>query len=260
MLSFRNKLVAYAVITVSVFAAILIDHHTLASARAEVARAAFAAANARALADTTRDVARDNKAIAAMLGDSLRMAQRQVQQVAQTRDSVDTALGLERTARYGAEASVDSLQQVLVASRSVSAGDSAKGAGETRHFTFALRQAPYTIAAHVEVPPSLDTARLSLQIALDSASVRVRLSCAKPNEHGVRAASIEAVTPAWVHVRLDAVEQAPELCASPALAPRAPGRPFVQFRKLMLGAGRIVPVNGTAGWGLFVGAGLAIGG
>src|SRR5690349_24402435 len=104
--------------------------------------------NRSAARDTTRDVARENARVAKLLGDSLRIVQKEVMQVAQRRDALDAALGRERTARYAATAVVDSLERVVAASDSVVRDPRT----DTRVAHFDVRQAPYTIAADVVLP------------------------------------------------------------------------------------------------------------
>jgi hypothetical protein len=84
----------------------------------------------------------------------------------------------------------------------------------------------------------------------------LRLSCEAPNADGIRAA-IAAAAPRWACVRFNRIEQAPELCASPAIADAAHPR-RARFIPLVIGLGTTLATHGGAGWGLFVGAGVAL--
>jgi hypothetical protein len=97
-----------------------------------------------------------------------------------------------------------------------------------RRASFALRQPPYTVAAQVEFPQPPDTARMWMRVALDPIPIAARVVCSAPDRNGIRSASAVASSPLWVNVRLDRLEQSPELC-------------------------------GAAGVGWFVGTGLVIG-
>lgn len=133
------------------------------------------------------------------------------------------------------------------------AADSARS---TRGATFELREEPYTISASVEMPPPPDSATLSIRVALDPIHIDARLSCAAPDDHGIRSASIAAASPKWASVRFDRVEQSAELCASPALTP-ASHRSFIEFRRLMIGVGEVRTAGGQWTVGAFIGPGFA---
>jgi hypothetical protein len=189
-----------------------------------------------------------------VLGDSLRAAERQVVQVAQTRDALDRALGRERIARYALTTRMDSL------ARTVSAVSVRDSLGDVRRAHFATRDAPYTVVADVTMPVPPDSARIALTVAIDSIPIGVRVGCAPPNADGIRTASIVATAPVWARVRLGRVEQSPELCASPARRVERSARGGAHLTPLVVGLGRVVTQGGAMGWGLFVGVGLAFGG
>jgi hypothetical protein len=69
----------------------------------------------------------------------------------------------------------------------------------------------------VTLPAFPDAARLDLRVALDPILVEARVTYSAPNEQGIRRAHVVASTPSWAALRFDRVEQAPDLCASPAL-------------------------------------------
>ena len=113
------------------------------------------------------------------------------------------------------------------------------------------RQAPYTVAAHVEMPAVPDSVRLSLTVALDPIHLTARLGCAAPDTHGIRSASIVASSPPWATVRFDSVEQSPAVCATGSVARRDRWRTTP-----VAGAGWVVGAGGRARWGLFLGLGI----
>jgi hypothetical protein len=239
-------------LAVALLATVRVEERRVGKEKARVTTLALQAVNATAERDSTRDVALRNAEVAAQLGDSLRIAERLVVQVAERDDALDQALGHERRARYRLTAAVDSLSQVA---RAASFVDASTGTREAR---FDLRQAPFTIAANVAIPAPPDSARLAIGVVLDSIPVDVRLGCAAPDGDGIRSASIDAVTPAWASVRFQRVEQASELCASPGLteASRRPERQFA-FTPLTVGFGRALSLDGRWSWALFLGGGFS---
>jgi hypothetical protein len=120
-----------------------IEEWRLGAQRRRTAAAMLVLSNNNAERDTTRDVAIQNARVAKLLGNSLRMVEKQVVQDSQKRDALDGALGRERVARYAATAVVDSLARV------VSAHDSA--VRDVRFAAFHVRQQPYTIDAELEL-------------------------------------------------------------------------------------------------------------
>ena len=86
-------LVAALVLTVR------IEEWRLAAQRRRAAAVMVAESNRSAERDTTRDVAVESARVARLLGDSLRLVEKQVVQVSSKRDAIDRALGRERVAR-----------------------------------------------------------------------------------------------------------------------------------------------------------------
>ena len=169
-----------------------------------------AESNRSAARDTTRDVAMENARVAKLLGDSLRLVEKQVVQVVEKRDAIDRALGRERVARYEATAVVDSLERVVSAADSV-VRDASR---EVRVARFDVRQEPYTIVADVALPPPPDSAKMRVKVAVDAIPIEARVTCAEIFE-GSRVAAVSVRTPAWVNVRIGTVSQSPEVCAVP---------------------------------------------
>lgn len=251
----RTAAAIVAALLVCLIAALSIEEHRVASEQTRAAKAALGLTNAIAERDSTRNAAAENQKVARLLGDSLAIVERHVVQVEQKADALDDALGRERVARYAANASVDSLTRILGAP--VRADSSARfRAG--RHAMFELRKAPYTVHAEVTMPSAVDSVYLALRVALDTAHVEARVSCAPADANGIRAASVEAETAPWLAIRLGRVEQSPEVCASPALRDARRRGLHVSLNRLLIGGGLVAPARGGVTWGLFVGSGLAI--
>lgn len=253
MLTRRSALVAGLACAVLAVATIGVQEHKIHGLEADGAQLALKETNDSAARAKTVEISAV-PAIARAAGDSSHVFQRLAVQTAQQPDAVDRALRMTRLALDSANFRIDSLQRVVASNASVTEDSTS----HVRRASFNLRQAPYTVAAAVELPAAPDTARLDLRIKLDSIPVVARLSCAPANERGIRAAAIEAQTPRWAAVSFTHVEQSPDLCASPALAGSG-RRSLLKFKPLVIGAGRIVEPDGTSRWGAFIGAGFAIG-
>jgi hypothetical protein len=242
-----------AALSLALALTISIEQHRLQTERVRFATAALQATNTAAMRDSTVDVATTNRRIATLLGDSLRLVKKQVVQVAQTRDAIDKALGNERRANYAMTARIDSIQRTATAPVVASTATP-----QVRHADFALRQAPYTVTAAVDVPAPPDSAQLTVGIALDSIPLGVRVTCAPPDGNGIRTASVAATMPRWASAKLQQVEQSPELCASPALVRSKTSRRWFRFAPLVAGVGRTVSANGSGEWAAFLGTGILI--
>ena len=244
-------LVAALVLTVR------IEEWRLAAQRRRAAAVMVAESNRSAERDTTRDVAIENARVAKLLGDSLRLVERQVVQVAEKRDAIDRSLGRERVARYAATAVVDSLERVVAAADSV-VRDASR---EVRVVRFDVRQEPYTIVAEVEVPPPPDSAKMRVKVAVDAIPIEARVTCAEIGS-GARDAAVSVRTPAWVNVRIGTVSQSPDVCMAPVRAPvfwrgLSSIVGFVSPR-LVAGAGRAWSTDGRGRWAVFAGVGIAL--
>ena len=198
----------------------------------------------------------------AVLGDSLRAAQRRAVQVAQRADKLDAALRLERAARERLEASV-------VAVRSTVRSDTVyltRGVGvrrasgdSVRRAAFDLRREPYTVHADVSVPEPPAQGRMDVSVELDALALDVRVSCSPERSEAVRPASVTVVGPAWASIQLGTMEQAPPVCAVPAArtesAVRNAVRSFVSRFGLSIGYAAARTPNGS----VFAGPGLTVG-
>ena len=152
-------------------------------------------------------------------------------------------------------ASIAPVQQTLIAPAAADSGDTLAARRRAR---FALRAPPYTVVAGVDIPARPDTARLNLHVTLDAIPFVARLTCSAPNADGIRTASLLATTPPRATIRFGRLEQSPDLCASPALVRAAPRR-LVALSPLVVGAGRVFGPASRGTWGVFVGAGVAVG-
>jgi hypothetical protein len=244
-------LVAALVLTVR------IEEWRLAAQRRRAAVGMLAESNRSAERDTTRDVALQNARVARLLGDSLRLVEKEVLQVAQKRDALDAALGRERAARYAAIVVVDSVERLIAAANAAIPAPGFAASREVRAARFDLRQEPYTIIANVAMPPPPDSATLQVKISVDPIAIVARVTCADIGS-GAREASVSVETPAWVRVRLGTVSQTPDVCA------RSPAResflrwPRLATRRLVLGVGRAWGVDRQGRWAVFIGTGIAL--
>jgi len=238
----RRGLVApFALIIVLVLAlgvAISVEESRLNALGAKADSVALVASNLVAARDSTRDASLENARVAKIAGDSLRIVEKRVLQVKQSRDALDEALQRERKATYAFSTNLQS----LTAERSTASSgrSSAK---------FHIRDEPYTVDADVSLPPTPDSATLRLHIALDSLAMRLRVTCKSSND-----ASVVVETPPWVHVTLGNLSQDPGVCEPPRVQARNSGRWRL---RPVLGAGRVFAPM-TNAWGMFVGLGLTL--
>ncbi|HEX5970489.1 MAG TPA: hypothetical protein VFY85_01100 [Gemmatimonadaceae bacterium] len=248
----RTSWMAVAGLIVALALTVRVEEHRLDRAERRAQALALQAVNVAAERDSTRNVATTSRRIAELLGDSLRVAERLVVQGAQRADALDRALGRERKARYQMVAAVDSL------SRAAANAAVVQGSDEVRRARFDVRQAPYTIDADVAIPAPPDSARMAIDVALDAIPVDLRVGCGTPDRHGIRAATVDAVSPQWATVRLERLEQLPEVCASPAVSASAKrGERQFAFTPLTAGFGRALSLDGRWSWALFLGGGFS---
>ena len=248
----RTSWMAVLGLALALVVTVRVEEGRVGKERARVTELALQAANVTAERDSTRDVALTERKVAEVLGDSLRLAERLVVQAAQHGDALDRALGQERRAKYELAATLDSLSRVVASANVTEAND------DVRRARFDVRQAPYTIAADVTIPAPPDSARMEVDVTLDSIPVDLRMGCSAPDQDGLRTATVDAITPRWATVRFARLEQAPELCASPALA-RSVNRPARRpaFHPLVVGFGPTLNLTGTWAWALFLGGGFS---
>ena len=253
-MSLRARLVGLLLIVSALVAAISIERTRLQSARRAAIVAAFRTSNAIAERDTTRLVVARSRALATVLGDSLRLFQRKVLQLTQHGDALDRALGAERSGRYQLTTVIDSLHL------SATARVTRDAPTEHRTSHLHLLHPPFTIDVELTLPDSSSTSAeldtlvvFDLHVVLDTLPLGLRLSCGAEDQFGIRAASIEATAPPWATVRFSHVEQAPEICSPRAV--RTLTREHFHGMRPLLGVGRSITPAGN--WGLFLGLGVA---
>jgi hypothetical protein len=244
-------LVAALVLTVR------IEEWRLAAQRRRAAAVMLAESNRSAERDTTRDVAMQNARVAKLLGDSLRVVEKQVVQSVQRRDALDVALERERAARYAAVAVVDSVERLIAAVNSAVSARDVSDSREVRRARFDLRQEPYTIVADVAMPPPPDSAALRVKVAVDPIPIVARVTCSDLGT-GAREATVSVETPSWVSVSLGTVAQTPEVCARPPARESFLRWPRLATRRLVLGVGRSWSLDRRGRWSVFIGAGIAL--
>jgi hypothetical protein len=224
-------------------------------ARQRVVGYALQTANAHAQDDSSRRIRDLNADVAHLLRDSLQLVERLVVQRTQKQDELDRLLRRERRARYGLIAHADSLAAIAGGAAVTEKADSSAA---VRRATFRIRQAPYTLSADVVLPAAPDTGAMSVHIALDALHIETRIGCAPPNVDGIREASVTATGPTWANIRLDRVEQSPELCVSPVtVRPRA-AHSWLGGVPVVIGAGSMLVHGGAVNRGLFDGIGVVV--
>lgn len=253
------------------------------AARQEASSVALEASNVAAERDSTRVFARATSTLASLLGDSVRLYERRVVQVAGERNALDAALhaatGDEQIAAYGLHATIDSLHRIVAAAQSGAANGGrqdvqdvqtvqnvqnahnvrdVQDVQDVRRAEFIVRQPPYTLRARAEIPPPPDSARLAVRVALDPIHVAAHVTCAAPDRNGIRTASVVASAPSWATITFDRLEQSPDLCASPALVRTARSRQRLEFEPVVIGGGRVIRPDGVGSWGFFVGSGVRV--
>lgn len=191
-----------ALAAVSLAGAVVMGWRADRSRRA-AASLALRADSIRAASDSTRMVALDS--LHGVLDTAFRAMERRAIQQGQRADSLDRALGRTRVAMVDLAAAVRQLTAIETAPVTE---DSL-----TRKATFTVRQPPYTARAEVALPHPPAEGRLALTVALDTAHIGVRLQCGKVDPFGVRPATVLTTTPSWLSLRLDNVQQAPEICS-----------------------------------------------
>ena len=168
----------------------------------------------QAAADTGRHIYIKVRA----LGESLLVAERRAVQTLQRADKLDRALGRERRVRHNLEIAISGMSRAVKSDTVLVARGAARSTSgtEIRRATFDVRDAPYTVRAQVVLPPPPAAGTLDLHVSLDTLGLDIRVGCGAPTASGVRPATASVAGPAWAHVRLARVEQAPGVCAARA--------------------------------------------
>lgn len=224
---------AVAALVAGLVMALGVSRCQLAKAREAGASAALRADSIDAENDTTRRAMLSERDRARLLGDSLAVVERRAVQAPQIQTALDKALKRERILRAD-------LAAVVRESHTTTAGtvtetrDTVRdptrrdadsvGVGLVRRGSFDIRDEPYTARAIVELPAPPARGSIDLSIRLDTARISVRPGCGPPDASGIRPATVAVSGPVWLGIALTHVEQSPDLCRSPALAPRGVSR------------------------------------
>lgn len=204
-----EKIAAGALVVLLALCAVLM--WKLHSAQGAEARAALAESQARARADTTRELRR----VITAQGDTVRQFQRLSVQQAQKADAIDKQLDQMRRALLNLSVQVAHVDVRGVASTT----PTIENALLVRQTSFELRREPYTLKFAVSLPPPPARGVLdSLSIDLDVIKLSGRLGCTnKVNALGMRDASLTVSGPTWATIAIEHVEQDPSVCPSPVL-------------------------------------------
>lgn len=160
------------------------------------------------VADTLRAALDTSRRVGGKLGDSLGAVTRLVVQLRQESDALDRQLGTERTAKAQL---VVKVRELVTTVRSTDTVYTDTAGSRRAHFD--VRQTPYTVAADVTLPAGpASTGQLALRVAVDSATIALRLGCTTARAAGVRSAVATATGPAWLPLAVGRVEQSPDVC------------------------------------------------
>lgn len=130
---------------------------------------------------------------------------RQMQQLKQERDSIDTALKQERkvTAYLKAE-----IKEMLLEDTDEEQWVDTLG---VRHASFDVYEAPFRVQAEVKLPPLPAPAFASFTITTDSLPIHIRIGCG-PKINGAWPASVYVQVPKWANATVSEVSQSPDVC------------------------------------------------
>jgi hypothetical protein len=173
--------------------------------------------------------------VAVALRDSLGVYQRRVVQARQRSDSLDRALGVERTARYRIAAEVTELRTRIAASVTNRLDDE-------RSAAFRARDGPFQIEATVTLPHPPGDGQMTVRVAVDTAVIEARVGCGAAHGAGVRSATLSVTGPKWMTLRLGRVEQDPRVCSAAEARPGSERQPFAArmgwlTRRIRIGVG-----------------------
>jgi hypothetical protein len=169
----------------------------LSTEQGRAAIPALSAVNMTASRDSTRNVALENRKVAAFLGDFLRLSRGKWYRAGSAATRRTRRSGRERRPHYIMNVEVDSMHAIA---SSPSVVDTSH---KVHRAVFDLRQPPYTMAAAVEIREQLDSARIEVNVTLDPIHLAARVTCSRPNDQGIRSATIVAMTPPWASVGPD---------------------------------------------------------
>jgi hypothetical protein len=87
----------------------------------------------------------------------------------------------------------------------------------------------------MRVSANSQSSTLSLRVGLDPAPLEVRIGCG-PAREGIRSATVTAVGPRWLLLKLATIEQEPAVCQAPvALSPKKRSIPWREGLLLLIG-------------------------
>ena len=174
----------------------------VSSAKAAARDAGLRADSVVAANDTTRVAA----ALRKLYGDSLAGVERRAIQAELSRSSADRLLERIAQANVTMAASIAGLAEHIT-----STGGTTESPEGVRTATFNVRKEPYTAVATAHLPTPPAAGSLDLNVTLDEARIGVRLQCGVA-VNNIRPASVLVTTPPWLRIRLDSVQQSPDVC------------------------------------------------
>jgi hypothetical protein len=181
------------------------------TARAAEGKAALEASNARARADSQVTLRID--AVRKVYGDSMLAVTRLVVQAQQNNDAIDRELKQNRVMLATLTAQVRVLNTTITSN-----GPTVEDSAGVRHDSVDEREPPFTTHADVELPRPPAKGTVKIRVALDPATIGLRLGCAqKADANGILAARATANAPPWLQLTIGRVEQEPDVCPSPVL-------------------------------------------
>ncbi len=159
--------------------------------------------------------ARDTTRLVAELRHDVMVYEHRVVQSKLAVDSLDRLLKQASKSRANMAVAVAAYQDTM---KSTVREDSAS----VRYAEFRTYSRPYSIYAEVAIPqPAPDAvSQMELQIQLDTARMGVRLSCAL-DKNGLNYAKFQVVVEDWLNVRVDGVQQDPNICNPQILVPKS---------------------------------------
>lgn len=177
----------------------------------------FSADSAKAAADSTREISDRNATLARIRGQGFEIVQRQVVQQTLRGDSLDRALQLQ--AKVNADLT---FQLAELRTRSTSTQPVVQTPEGVRSAEFQVSQVPFTGSARVALPPAPAKGTLDLSLKVAPAMITQRIGCTDPDSQGGRSAFATIVTPSWLSVTIDRVEQSRDVCNAGFLQEKVP--------------------------------------
>lgn len=184
----------------------MVSSRHAAAVEAALLRSRLTSDSLAAVNDTTRTLLRDARS-------QTMVVERRAVQATVRRDSLDAAL------RQAAKAN-QQLRVTLSQFRARADGTVMQDTSGVRAAHFDVRSSPFTVSADVVLPPTPDTGRFTVDVAVDPIPLSVRVTCAPDGP--VSRASVRVTAPAWAPTVVDSAAQDARICNAPLLAPRPP--------------------------------------